>query len=144
MSLQCTYEPLKQESDGQSDVESLRSETSNGASIRVRPSWGRLQYISWSSHIISWTLVLVLVLLQIRANTWGSDRFRQHKLFPSQLTYSPAQDEVEYVVKTFEQGIEGVPFGMSPEFEGPPSDRLDQAWSDLYNCKSFTSTLDVH
>lgn len=69
-----------------------------------------------------------LSITLIRDRTTGLDRFRQHKLFPSQLTYSPTQDFIEYEVKVFHKGQEDMP----SKFQGPPSPELEQAWEDLY------------
>lgn len=94
-----------------------------------RPASHRwLRYLYISNTVISWTLVVLLSVVVIYDRTTGPDRFRQHKLFPSQLTYSPAQDAIEYEVKVFHKGQEDMP----SQFQGPSSPELDQAWEDLY------------
>lgn len=102
---------------------------------RPKPSRKWIRYLNLTSHILAWALVVILSYCVIRTRTWGYNRFRQQKGFPAQLTYSPAQDSIEYEVKVFRQGFETRAGGVDPEFTGPPSDRLDKAWSDLYNCK---------
>lgn len=93
-----------------------------------------LRCFGLASHVVAWMLVCLFAYREIMSQTWGWDRFRQHKAFSAQLTYSPAQEAIEYNVHVFQQGIEAQPGAVPPEFAGPPSNRLDQAWSDLYNC----------
>jgi hypothetical protein len=47
------------------------------------------------------------------------------------MTYSPAQEAIEYKIEVFHQNIETAP----SQFQGPPSAELDQAWEDLYQCE---------
>jgi hypothetical protein len=89
-----------------------------------------LPYVIILNTVVSWGLVIGLSIIIINSRMTGADRFRQHKLYPAQLTYSPAQDEIEYEVKVFHKGIEDAP----SEFQGPPSAQLDNAWEDLYTC----------
>lgn len=45
---------------------------------------------------------------------------------------APAQDVLEYQTYTFDSG-----FGKGTTiYQGAPSDEVDQAWEDLYSCKS--------
>jgi hypothetical protein len=51
----------------------------------------------------------------------------------SKLTYraAPAQEVLEYEIRKFHGGFHS---DLSI-YQGPPSDELDQAWEDLYNCE---------
>ncbi|KAK7890231.1 hypothetical protein LTR67_008116 [Exophiala xenobiotica] len=102
----------------------------NNPRSRRRTLLGRLCIFQFVSTIIGWALVVVLSLALLHNNVWGSDRFQQTKLFPAQLTYSPAQDEIEYRVQTFQQNLQD----SLLEFQDP--EMVDQAWSDLYNCEN--------
>jgi Mycotoxin biosynthesis protein UstYa len=44
---------------------------------------------------------------------------------------APVQDALEYELKTFPRA------GQTSPYHGPPSDAVDNAWEDLYSCKSF-------
>jgi hypothetical protein len=131
------YQPLEQ-SDTLPSSSSPRSsndceqDVSMASYQRRRERWSLAQVLA---QLVPWALVLGLLYGHIRSRTWGWNNLNQHKMFQSQLSYSPAQDEVEYVLKVFEQGVDGVAGGMSPEFQGPPSDELDEAWTNLYRCE---------
>jgi hypothetical protein len=93
-------------------------------------------------RLFAWSLFCNVVLLiisgsvmvvTIRANTWGWNRFQQTKLFPSQLTYSPAQDAIEYEVRVFNPAVKET---LPAEFQQPPGEKLDAAWMSLYQCKT--------
>ncbi|KAK0509232.1 hypothetical protein JMJ35_008603 [Cladonia borealis] len=62
-----------------------------------------------------------------------SKRGPWNPIFP-QILYSPAQMAVEYKVVKFKSG-----FGSHvTEYQGLPSDELDQRWWDLYGCKPYS------
>lgn len=82
---------------------------------------------------LSWLISIILGCIVIHDRVNGADRFRQHKLYPAQLTYSPAQDAITYQVRKFHPTT----LHAQPQFHGPSSDALDQAWVDLYNSKSL-------
>jgi hypothetical protein len=77
--------------------------------------------------IFPWTAAVALSVYIVLTKTWGSNRFQQTKLFPSQMTYSPAQSEIEYVVRTFDHNLVNSPV----KFQDP--DTVDAAWADLYD-----------
>lgn len=82
------------------------------------------------SLLLPWAFAIVLTCIIIHDRGFGSDRFGQHKLFPSQLTYSPAQNEIQYELRMHHTNIIDAP----EEFQGPPSHTLDHAWDKLFNC----------
>jgi len=120
-----SYDPLLNDDDA-------GLEGHENSQILQKSQWRR-----WSRHIIAcnivlpWLTTFLLVVILVYHNTNGADRFRQHKLYPAQLTYSPAQEAIRYKVQSFHQNIEDAP----SEFQGPPSHQLDKAWTDLYQCK---------
>ena len=77
--------------------------------------------------IFPWTATIALSVYIILTRTWGSNRFQQTMLFPSQMTYSPAQSEIEYVVRAFDHNLVNSPI----EFQDP--DTVDAAWAGLYD-----------
>jgi hypothetical protein len=77
------------------------------------------------NYILPWTIVTILLIDVVRIRMKGMGA--PHKLYPSQLTYSPATPEIEYVVKTFDHNLVNSPI----EFQHP--DTVDQAWKDLYD-----------
>ncbi|KAK4494436.1 hypothetical protein PRZ48_014734 [Zasmidium cellare] len=89
------------------------------------PGWRRL--LTGFVIALPWCLTTILALQVWKDHSWGSNRFEQTKLLPSQQTYSPAQDEIKYVVRTFEQNLKDAPI----EFLDPET--VDDAWMDLYN-----------
>lgn len=98
----------------------------NGIHLR---EWNQFSVIA--SIAIPWLLLAIVLSRNAYYTLYGTDRFHQHKLYPSQLTYSPAQDEIEYEVKMYHTGIEYAP----AEFQGPPSESLDRAWDGIFNCE---------
>ncbi|CEJ92866.1 hypothetical protein VHEMI08494 [[Torrubiella] hemipterigena] len=96
----------------------------NGIQLR---EWNQFSVIT--SIAIPWLLFAIVLSSNAYYTLYGTDRFHQHKLYPSQLTYSPAQDEIEYEVKMYHTGIEYAPV----EFQGPPSESLDRAWDSIFN-----------
>ena len=112
--------------DSTSDLDDTEEPLSSRSVPQSSRPW--LRYIYLANTVVSWTLVVVLSIIIIYGRTTGVDRFRQHKLYPSQLTYSPAQDAIEYEVKVFHKGQEDMP----SRYQGPASPELDQAWEDLY------------
>ncbi|UKZ82917.1 hypothetical protein TrVFT333_010717 [Trichoderma virens FT-333] len=87
------------------------------------------RYLIIASKIFPWILsaILVSIIIYDRSNGW--DRFRQHKFYASQQTYSPAQDEISYKLTKFHTNIVDAP----SEFQGGPSEALNQAWDGLFN-----------
>ena len=124
MSDKYTFRPLLP--DPSADPDAAGENTSLRSASQLNRRWYRYLYIT--NTVISWTLVFLLSVIIIYERTTGPDRFRQHKLYPSQLTYSPAQDVIEYEVKVFHKGQEDMP----SRFQGPPSPELDEAWESLY------------
>lgn len=124
------YNPLLNYHD---DEDAEASIVSNASSHSLRDDWwGRWgKYIIAINIIIPWLLVVACAGILLHYSHPGKDRFRQHKLYPSQLTYSPAQEAIEYKVEVFHQNVESAP----SQFQGPPSAELDQAWEDLYQCE---------
>ena len=80
-----------------------------------------------ANSVVPWAITIVLSLYVLRTKTWGNNRFQQSKLFPSQMTNSPAQAEIEYVVRSFEHNLVNSPI----EFQDP--DTVDDAWASLYD-----------
>lgn len=113
--------------DGHAD-EKISGQDHGSHNIARRQSWDK--WLSISFNVLPWILSAVLACIIVRYHTHGSDRFHQHKLYASQLTYSPAQDMIEYEVKMYHKGVTEAP----QEFQGPPSKELDRAWDSLYNC----------
>ncbi|TFK38461.1 hypothetical protein BDQ12DRAFT_112969 [Crucibulum laeve] len=75
--------------------------------------------------VIGETIVLLLGLFLSFDNNYKVDK---HLPGRKQL-FSPAQDVIEYEVKTFHVGFEG----DMTVYQGEPSKELDEAWEDLYN-----------
>ncbi|KAL7952496.1 hypothetical protein V8C34DRAFT_299191 [Trichoderma compactum] len=86
-------------------------------------------YFITATKIFPWILSFILATIIIYDRTSGWDRFRQHKLYASQQTYSPAQNEISYKLTKFHTNIVDAP----NEFQGGPSETLNRAWDDLFN-----------
>ena len=78
-------------------------------------------------HVLPWTITIALSVYILSTKTWGSNRFQQTMLFPSQMTYSPVESEIEYIVQTFDHNLVNSPV----EFQDPET--VDAAWADLYD-----------
>lgn len=61
----------------------------------------------------------------------------------SDKSSAPVQDEIEYEVRVFSQGFQP----QVTEYWGPPTEKTNKLWKDLYDCKSlcflFLSPLSV-
>lgn len=120
------YSPLQYQDAHVNDEISGQGHSSHN--ITRQKSWSKWMSISFT--VLPWMLSALLACIIVHYHTHGGDRFHQHKLYASQLTYSPAQDVIEYELKMYHSGISEAPV----EFQGPPSKELDQAWDSLYNC----------
>ena len=108
------------------DLERGYEESSSrlGGQRASRKWWSALRLLG---HILPWSIIALLSIDAIKARTWSSNRFQQTKRFPSQMTYSPAQSEIEYVVKTFDHNLVNSPI----DFQDPET--VDGAWANLYD-----------
>lgn len=53
----------------------------------------------------------------------------------SDKSSAPVQDEIEYEVRVFSQGFQP----QVTEYWGPPTEKTNKLWKDLYDCKSLVS-----
>lgn len=111
------------------DIECANGGLKSGRNGSYLREWN--QFSGIASIAIPWILLAIVLSSNTYYTLYGTDRFHQHKFYSSQLTYSPAQDEIEYEVKMYHTGIEHAPV----EFQGPPSESLDRAWDSIFNCK---------
>ena len=125
--------PLLDANSPNSEVSSTGEDIEEGG----RPEWkpfdrARAHRARWTilfriaNYILPWTFTMVLSLYVIMNRTWRNTRFQQIKLFPSQMTYSPAQSEIEYVVQSFDHNLVNSPL----DFQDPAT--VDDAWASLY------------
>ncbi|KAL7941443.1 hypothetical protein V8C42DRAFT_335141 [Trichoderma barbatum] len=120
-----SYNRLLAEDYGEDDSIETTACPTNG---NIRRNCLSAHFIT-ASKIFPWILSVMLasIIIYDRSNGW--DRFRQHKSYASQQTYSPAQDEVTYKLTKFHTNIVDAP----SEFQGGPSEALNRAWDELFN-----------
>lgn len=124
-----SYDPLLTGDYGEDTILENTSRLSHGSTRRNSLS----SYLITAAKIFPWILSFILATIIIYDRTNGWDRFRQHKLYASQQAYSPAQNEIEYKLTKFHTNIVDAP----DEFQGGPSETLNKAWDDLFNCQSL-------
>lgn len=123
-----SYDPLLTGDYGEDTILENISRLSQGNKRRNFLS----AYLITATKIFPWILSFILAAIIIYDRTNGWDRFRQHKLYASHQAYSPAQNEISYKLTKFHTNIVDAP----NEFQGGPSETLNRAWDDLFNCQS--------
>jgi hypothetical protein len=81
---------------------------------------------NWRSIIFA-GLLLALWVLSAVASSAAFHYYQRRHYYDPQITFSPAQSEIEYIVQNFQQNISEA----SVAFRDPLT--VDDAWDDLYN-----------
>ncbi|KAM0743194.1 hypothetical protein ACQRIT_003371 [Beauveria bassiana] len=120
-------EPATLYSDSDEECQSSLLQTDEKRTAKFPPAWR-----SWNF----WSFKLVTGLLALNAALMGfllyqsSRRGPSNPIFP-QMSYSPAEDILEYEARVFITGFEKGE--ATSVYVQEPSEKVDKAWKDLYD-----------
>ena len=125
---------------GEITIEKNSSEEISSGEQRAKSSRKLFKVVGRRGLYVGSVFVLWLSTVVVSAGIWSHYGLHQRTLTTvgaSQMTYSPAQSEIEYFVLTFQQNISEV----HRDFRDP--DTVDEAWLGLYARELFGRSTKV-